>query len=151
MKNGVYPILSREKSRSKSSREPTRPRAVSPDQTANLEKSESPETNEVEQRTIISMECQIDKGTDGAACMTLTLKLEDKMNRQLNTELADGDTAVAMAEELVKYGLVNETDKEKLSTLIEEEQKSYDVKLAAETIDTSVAIEPPPLQQPITA
>jgi len=116
------------------SREPTRPRAVSPDQVDNSEKSELPELNEVEQRSIISMECQFEKNAEGAITMTLTLKFDDKMNRQLTTELLDEDTAVAIADELEKYALINGQDKEKLSLLIEEEQRTYMAKSAVAAV-----------------
>lgn len=134
MKNGVYPILSREESRSKTNKEPTRPRAVSPDQIDNSEKSETPEPNEVERRSCVEMSCQIGNNADGVATMSLTLKLEDKMVRQLTTEMSEEDTAVAMADELVKYGLMNEQDREKLSTLIEEEQRAHLARLTAASI-----------------
>ena len=140
VKNGVYPILSRYESRSKTSREPTRPRAVSPDQVDNSEKSESPEPNAVEQRTIINMDCQIEKTENGALNMTLTLKF-DKMNRQLATELTDDDNATDMVDELIKYGLINGQDKDKLCTLIEEEQRTYAAKVTAEAIDKPLAEE----------
>lgn len=152
VKNGVYPILSRDKSRSKTNREPIRPRAVSPDQVDSQEKSESPEPNEIEQRTIVSMECQIEKNVDSVVNLTLTLKLEDKMNRQLMTELTDDDVPTAMVDELVKYGLINEQDKEKLSTLIEEEQQAYAIRLTAEAIGKPLGEQPAATQpQPITA
>lgn len=129
VKNGVYPILSRQGDIS--NREPARPRAVSPDQIDKSEKSETPEPYEVEQRSIINMECQIESaGNDSSALsITLTLKLEDKMNRQLTTELSDDETASAMVDELIKFGLINEKDKEKLMTLIEDEQRSFKARL----------------------
>lgn len=145
----MYPILSLDKNRSKTNREPTRPRAVSPDQVDNLEKSlKSPEPNEVEQRTIVSMECQIEKNAESVVNMTLTIKLEDKMNRQLTTELNEDDIPTAMVDELIKYGLINGLDKDKLCTLIEEEQRAYAIRLTAEAIDKPLT-EPPAQQQPI--
>lgn len=135
VKNGVYPILNWEEGTS--ARESARPRAVSPDQCDKSEKSETPEPYEVEQRSIVDIECKIEKtADDGPINLTLTLKLEDKMNRQLVTELSDGDTAMAMTEELVKYGLINERDREKLSSIIEEEQKSFQVRLT-QPVDTA--------------
>lgn len=129
VKNGVYPILNWEEGTS--ARESTRPRAVSPDQCDKSEKSETPEPYEMEQRSVITMECQIEQtANDGPINMTLTLKLEDKMNRQLITEVSLDDTAAAMTEELVKFGLINEKDKEKLSAIIEEEQRSFQTRLA---------------------
>lgn len=150
VKNGVYPILSRGETRSKTSREPTRPRAVSPDQIDNQEKSDTPDPNEVEQRCVINMECQIEKGADGTTNMTLTLKLEDKMNRQLTTELVEDDAATVMTDELVKFGLINSQDRDKLSVLIEEEQRAYAAKVTADTTFTQLA-ESPVIAQPTTA
>lgn len=149
VKNGVYPILSRDESRSKTNREPTHPRAKSPDQVVNSEKSETPEPNEVEQRTCLEMKCLIEANPEGAPTMTLTLKLEDKMTRHLSTELNEADISSAMSEELVKYGLINDLDKDKLSQVIEEGREAYSAKLiAALSIEKQVDHA---LQQPIAA
>ena len=40
--------------------------------------------------------------------VTILLRMDDKMNRQLSCELIHGDTSFALAEELVHYGFINE-------------------------------------------
>ena len=147
VKNGVYPILSRDESRSKTSKEPTRPRAVSPDQIDCSEKSETPEPDEVEKRLCTEMTCKIETNAESVVTMTLNLKLENT-NRQMVTDVMDDDSASAMTEELVKFGLVNESDRDKLTAIIEDEQRAYSARLMA------ASIEKPPeavTQQPITA
>ena len=38
--------------------------------------------------------------------MTILLRMEDKMNRQLTCEVTEQDTSVTLAEELVHYGFI---------------------------------------------
>ena len=40
--------------------------------------------------------------------VTILLRMDDKMNRQLSCELTDDDTSSVLAEELVHYGFINE-------------------------------------------
>ena len=40
--------------------------------------------------------------------MTLLLRMDDKMNRQLSSTILKSDHALALAEELVHYGFINE-------------------------------------------
>lgn len=40
--------------------------------------------------------------------MTLLLRMDDKMNRQLSSTILKTDHALALAEELVHYGFINE-------------------------------------------
>ena len=40
--------------------------------------------------------------------MTLLLRMDDKMNRQLSSTVQKSDQALALAEELVHYGFINE-------------------------------------------
>jgi hypothetical protein len=40
--------------------------------------------------------------------MTLLLRMDDKMNRQLSSTILKSDQALALAEELVHYGFINE-------------------------------------------
>jgi len=126
VKNGVYPILSRV---TKSNPQPSRPRAVSPDQEAASEKSETQEHSDTEPRSIVSMECLIERGADAQTPqMTLTLKLEDKMNRQLTIDLSQADSATTLTEELVKYALINVKDKDRVAAIIQEEQVKFEIK-----------------------
>ena len=40
--------------------------------------------------------------------MTISLRLEDKMNRQLSCVVDDGEGAGALTDELVRYGFISE-------------------------------------------
>lgn len=40
--------------------------------------------------------------------MTLLLRMDDRMNRQLSSTVVKEDHAMALAEELVHYGFINE-------------------------------------------
>jgi len=56
--------------------------------------------------------------------MTLLLRMDDKMNRQLSCEINEQDTSYSLADELVHYGFINELDREKVSFFIEEALRS---------------------------
>lgn len=40
--------------------------------------------------------------------MTISLRLEDKMNRQLSCVVEDGEGAAALTDELVRYGFISQ-------------------------------------------
>lgn len=40
--------------------------------------------------------------------MTISLRLEDKMNRQLSCVIEDGEGAAALTDELVRYGFISQ-------------------------------------------
>jgi hypothetical protein len=46
--------------------------------------------------------------------------MNDKMNRQLTCNIVDSDNGSTLAQELVHFGFINDTDREKLSLLIQE-------------------------------
>lgn len=52
--------------------------------------------------------------------MTILLRMEDKMNRQLTCPISPDDSAVALSHELVHLGFIHETDREKLASMIED-------------------------------
>ena len=55
------------------------------------------------------MSCTVKTLEDGSGKnLSLLLRLDDKMNRQLNCKVQENETAVDLANELVRYGLVNE-------------------------------------------
>lgn len=43
--------------------------------------------------------------------MTISLRLEDKMNRQLSCVVEDGEGAAALTDELVRYGFISQVSK----------------------------------------
>lgn len=56
--------------------------------------------------------------------MTILLRMDDKMNRQLTCLVSEIDTSLLLAQELVHFGFINEADREKISNLIEDTLQS---------------------------
>ncbi|KAK7073906.1 hypothetical protein SK128_002462 [Halocaridina rubra] len=52
--------------------------------------------------------------------MTISLRLEDKMNRQLSCVVEDGEGAASLTDELVRYGFISQMDKDEITSLIED-------------------------------
>lgn len=103
---------------------PPGPRAISPE-VAESVKSETPEPLDVETRKVLTMMCSLKPLEDKPGLwMTLLLRMDDKMNRQLSCEVGDQDTSLSLADELVHYGFINELDREKVSFFIEEALRS---------------------------
>ena len=87
-----------------------RTRAITPEMTEQ-EKSETPEPVDVETRRLININCQIREiqmKEDISFHLTLVLRMDDKMNRQLECDFGPKDNAGVLAEELVHYGFINE-------------------------------------------
>lgn len=88
---------------------PSRPRVKTPE-VEESEKIDDPEPVDVESRLVTSMSCQVKKmeETSNSFQINIYLKMDDKMNRQLQAEVTETDTATALAQELVHYGFINE-------------------------------------------
>jgi len=52
--------------------------------------------------------------------LSLLLRFEDQMNRQLNCCVAEDETGVDLADELVHFGLISELDRDKVAGKINE-------------------------------
>lgn len=74
------------------------------------EKTETPEPMDVESRRVTSMSCQVKRQENLTYHLTLLLRMDDKMNRQLECDFGMDDNASILAEELVHYGLINEVN-----------------------------------------
>ena len=76
------------------------------------EKTETPEPIDIESRRVTNMSCQLrkidDKDDTLTYHLTLLLRMDDKMNRQLQCDFNSADNATILAEELVHYGFINE-------------------------------------------
>jgi len=84
-------------------------------------KSTSPEPSELENRRVVNMMCNVKTRDDGPGLiMTILVRMDDKMNRQLSCVVSETDTAFELATELVYYGFIHEADRDKLGNLIEE-------------------------------
>ena len=116
VKYGIYPLTAF-KARQPP---PPRPRAVSPEVTESV-KSVTPEPLDIEARRVVNMMCNVKpKDESCELLMTILLRMDDKMNRQLTCLVSEIDTSLLLAQELVHFGFINESDKEKIAALIEE-------------------------------
>ncbi|XP_026331465.1 nuclear receptor-binding protein homolog, partial [Hyposmocoma kahamanoa] len=99
-------------------------RAASPcERLAEAAPAASPEPRDLETRRVVNMMCSLKPHQDHAACdllMTILLRMDDKMNRQLTCPVSRRDSAPALARELVQLGFIHEADREKICRLMEE-------------------------------
>uniref|UniRef100_S4RV85 Nuclear receptor-binding protein n=1 Tax=Petromyzon marinus TaxID=7757 RepID=S4RV85_PETMA len=114
-RNGIYPLTAFGLPRPHHS-----PRAQSP-AVPESERSPTPEPTEVETRKVVHVQCNIEALEEGARRhLTLLLKLEDKLNRQLSCDLMPGDSSQDLAGELVRFGFISEADRPLLASYLEE-------------------------------
>lgn len=96
-------------------------RALSPDAAESV-KSTTPEPVDIETREIVNMMCSV-KPREATATnelvMTLLLRMDDKMNRQLTCQVSPDDSATTLTNELVHLGFIHENDREKIIVLID--------------------------------
>uniref|UniRef100_F1KTE9 Nuclear receptor-binding protein n=1 Tax=Ascaris suum TaxID=6253 RepID=F1KTE9_ASCSU len=74
---------------------------------------ESP-TQYTESRSIVKSNISL-----SGSLLTITLKLDDSMNRQLTTEICDSDAASNLVADLVRHGLISAADETMLTTALE--------------------------------
>ncbi|XP_050310147.1 nuclear receptor-binding protein homolog isoform X2 [Anthonomus grandis grandis] len=120
VKNGIYPLTAF------GAKQPplARSRAISPEMAESV-KSVTPEPTDVETRKIINMMCDVKSKEESCdLLLTIVLRMDDKMNRQLTSCISPGDNPKVLAQELVHYGFVNEVDRDKIAALIEESLQS---------------------------
>ncbi|XP_068629566.1 nuclear receptor-binding protein homolog [Battus philenor] len=98
-------------------------RAASPCERAAESAPASPEPRDLETRRVVNMMCSLKPRAPHDAhdlLMTILLRMDDKMNRQLTCAVSRRDSAPALAHELVQLGFIHEADRDKLCRLIEE-------------------------------
>lgn len=61
------------------------------------------------------MTCSV-KRTDEGKQLTLLVRLDDKVNRQMSCTVGENETSMDLANELVHYGLISEVILERLFT-----------------------------------
>ncbi|CAG9819456.1 unnamed protein product [Phaedon cochleariae] len=116
VKNGIYPLTAFGANKPPSARS----RAISPEMAESV-KSVTPEPTDIEPRKIINMMCDVKSKEESCdLLLTIVLRMDDKMNRQLTSCISPGDNPQLLAEELVHYGFINEIDREKIANLIED-------------------------------
>ena len=109
VRNGAYPLTALM---------PTfRPPIISRQRNASIVDIESPEPQEEEHRRLVAVQFsskQIDNVGDAGSppsndrsSVTLVLRLDDRMNRQVSCELRSSDTPKALVEELLSFGLIH--------------------------------------------
>lgn len=117
VKNGIYPLTAFGAKQPP----PARSRAISPEMAESV-KSVTPEPLDTETRKIVNMLCDVKSIEDSCElAMTILLRMDDKMNRQLTCIISEAETPAptALAQELVHYGFINEIDRDKIASLIE--------------------------------
>ncbi|XP_054721933.1 nuclear receptor-binding protein-like [Uloborus diversus] len=114
VRNGIYPLTSYAATHCPVVQE----RTNTPDMSDSM-KSTSPEVQEMETRRIINIMCNIKPQDDSLnLLMTVLLRMDDRMNRQLSCEVTPKDTPNDLSEELVQHGFINQADREMVATLI---------------------------------
>ncbi|XP_034485384.1 nuclear receptor-binding protein homolog [Drosophila innubila] len=117
VKYGVYPLVTY------SGKKPPhfRSRAASPER-ADSVKSATPEPVDTESRRIVNMMCSVKKLKEDSndILMTILLRMDDKMNRQLTCQVNEEDTAADLTSELVRLGFVHLDDQDKIEVLLGE-------------------------------
>ncbi|KAK5644753.1 hypothetical protein RI129_006053 [Pyrocoelia pectoralis] len=117
VKNGIYPLTAFGAKQPP----PARSRSISPEMAESV-KSVTPEPLDTETRKIVNMLCDVKSIEDSCElAMTILLRMDDKMNRQLTCIISEAETptSTALAQELVHYGFINEIDRDKIASLIE--------------------------------
>ncbi|XP_015922217.2 nuclear receptor-binding protein homolog [Parasteatoda tepidariorum] len=114
VRNGIYPLTAYAATHVPIIQK----RTTSPEMTDSA-KSTSPEAQDVETRRIVNIMCNIKPQEQGQNyVMTILLRMDDKMNRQLSCEVTQQDTPTCLSEELVFHGFINQEDREMVSNLI---------------------------------
>uniref|UniRef100_A0A182NTM5 Protein kinase domain-containing protein n=1 Tax=Anopheles dirus TaxID=7168 RepID=A0A182NTM5_9DIPT len=144
VKYGIYPLTAFSAQKPPASR----PRAISPE-TAESVKSATPEPLDIETRRVVNMICSVKPREENCELfMTILLRMDDKMNRQLTCPISPDDSAVTLSHELVHLGFIHEVimtsdasnaslntsvawhvDRERIATMIEETLRNHQLKL----------------------
>ncbi|CAC5412887.1 NRBP [Mytilus coruscus] len=115
VRNGIYPLTA-----FTMQDPPTKTRPVTPE-VDNPQKSEDQNSLDVENRLVTSSSCNVRKDDSSKYHITLQLKMDDKMNRQLTADFSKDDNAEILAQELVHYGFINKNDEESIAKLINDQ------------------------------
>jgi nuclear receptor-binding protein len=119
VRNGVYPLTAFTSVPPLAS-QGSRARAATPEQEVSV-KTETPEPVEAEGRLVIRHSCQIHSVDNTPSLqMTLLLRMDDQMNRQLTCEFSLDETPKSLADELVQHGFINIADSDKIAACINE-------------------------------
>lgn len=110
VRNGIYPLTAHAT---------TRTPVVQPQSPESSDLSSPDGKQDVETRRIVNIMCNIKPQEAGQNfVMTILLRMDDKMNRQLSCEVTRADTCGGLSEELVFHGFIHREDREMVSNLI---------------------------------
>lgn len=138
VRNGIYPLTAFDLNMPPAAR----PRAITPEM-AEQEKSETPEPMDVEARRVTNMSCQV-RVTEGATLhLTLLLRMDDKMNRQLECDFNSTENANCLAEELVHYGFINENDRDNVASFLNEHLQNATLVNGIQPTDIAISSQMP--------
>ncbi|XP_029582350.1 nuclear receptor-binding protein 2 isoform X2 [Salmo trutta] len=115
VKNGIYPLMNFQRGL-------TMPRTLSIFQERmETVKTPSPEPQEMETRKVVQMHCNLEFTEEGTRShLSLLLKMDDKLQRQLNCDVLPTDSSKDLASELVHFAFISEEDGEKLAGFLED-------------------------------
>lgn len=117
---GLYPLTGMESTKAKKdTRQQSTSRPKSPDSNENSNSTEE-ESYPPENRLVSEISITVETLKDGDSALSLVLRLDDKMNRTLTCKVKEGEKGIELAQELVFYGLINESDTEKIASSIDE-------------------------------
>ncbi|KAG9509091.1 Nuclear receptor-binding protein-like protein [Fragariocoptes setiger] len=121
VRNGVYPLTPIFMANGTNSTT-GRQRTATPDSAKNIQSQPPQQLYDREMRRIVDMMCNIKPHQKNTKLidLTLLLRMEDKMNRQLSCEMSTDDPAPSLSNELVFYGLINEEDRDMVQQLIQD-------------------------------
>jgi len=116
VRNGIYPLTAFPLP----SPPPAQLRVQTPE-TVESVKSSSPDPVDVETRKVVHMMCSVKPHQEQQGMwMTILLRMDDKMNRQLSCQVTEKDNSSTLTDELVYYGFINQSDRQQLASLVDE-------------------------------
>ncbi|XP_056594028.1 nuclear receptor-binding protein 2b isoform X6 [Triplophysa dalaica] len=117
VKNGIYPLMN-----FASARPHPVPRALTMSQEhVETVKTPTPEPQEAETRKVVQMHCNLESNDDLTKIhLTLFLKLDDKLHRQLSCDIVPTDSSRDLVNELIHYAFISEDDSDKIVAFLED-------------------------------
>ncbi|XP_016380461.1 nuclear receptor-binding protein 2-like, partial [Sinocyclocheilus rhinocerous] len=117
VKNGIYPLMN-----FASQRPHPIPRALSLSQEQmETVKTPTPEPQETETRKVVQIHCNLEANEEGTRShLSLFLKMDDRLHRQLSCDVLPSDSPKDLASELVHHAFISEEDCEKLACFLED-------------------------------
>ncbi|XP_062376873.1 nuclear receptor-binding protein 2-like [Sardina pilchardus] len=117
VKNGIYPLMN-----FASTKPHPVPRALSMSQEqVETSKTPTPEPQETENRKVLQMHCNLESNDEGTKThLSLFLKMEDKLHRQLSCDILPTDSSRDLVNELVHYAFISEEDGERMVAFLED-------------------------------